>query len=69
MVGGSLLGQYMSEVDCVEKFTGEVNANTLKVQYINHREFWQALAAWYNQDWSNEEDALLNLDKLLTAGV
>ncbi len=68
MVGGSLLGQYMSTVACKDKADG-MSENTRKAQTINQEQFWQVLGEWYNQDFSKESDALSRLDQLLTSGV
>ncbi|MBU1565909.1 MAG: glycosyltransferase [Proteobacteria bacterium] len=66
MVGGSLLGQYMSAVKCIER-VGEVSER--KVQPTSQEQFWQVLDEWYNQDFSKKSEALSHLDQLLTGGV
>ncbi|MFH0782116.1 MAG: glycosyltransferase [Pseudomonadota bacterium] len=68
MVGGSLLGQYMSTVNCLER-VGEVSESKRKLQPTNQEQFWQVLEEWYNQDFSQESKALSHLDQLLTGGV
>lgn len=68
MVGGSLLGQYMSTVDCRDRADG-MSENNRKAQTINQKQFWQVLGEWYHQDFSQESEALSHLDQLLTGGV
>ncbi len=73
MVGGSLLGQYMSSVD----FPAKIDGGSSHLEDIQGRSmsategkgFWQAVDEWSRQQYNQESDALLYLDQLLTDGV
>jgi GT2 family glycosyltransferase len=68
MVGGSLLGQYMSTMDCTEKYCN-TGVSTEQNRSIHDGILWQVLGEWYDEKNGQEHDALLRLDQLLTGGV
>lgn len=68
MVGGSLLGQYMSALDRTERHSG-AQIPGKQIRSVENGIFWQAIEAWCGERNGQEHDALLLLDQLLTSDV